>query len=154
MRSIHSWFDAYGESHRNPKNELIHWVCVPVIFFCVVGFLRSIPVVFMEVPFRLDLAGVGVAALLIFYLGLSPRIFLGMLLWCLCCLFGTAWLQNNAGWPLWAICAVLFVAAWIGQFIGHHIEGAKPSFLQDLVFLLVGPAWLLGKLYKRFGIAY
>ena len=32
--------------------------------------------------------------------------------------------------------------AWIGQFIGHKIEGAKPSFFEDLQFLLIGPAWV------------
>jgi len=46
------------------------------------------------------------------------------------------------------------VLAWIGQFIGHRIEGKKPSFLQDLQFLLIGPAWLLHFIYKKWGIRY
>ncbi|MCB0816360.1 MAG: DUF962 domain-containing protein, partial [Flavobacteriales bacterium] len=58
MRTIHDWFDEYGESHRHPTNKLVHWVCVPVIFFSVIGLLRSIPVVFLEEPIRLDMAGV------------------------------------------------------------------------------------------------
>jgi uncharacterized membrane protein YGL010W len=49
--------------------------------------------------------------------------------------------------------AVVFVVAWIGQFIGHIYEGHRPSFLTDLVFLLVGPMWTLRKLYQRLGIA-
>jgi len=49
---------------------------------------------------------------------------------------------------------VVFVVAWIGQFIGHKIEGRKPSFFEDLKFLLVGPAWLLSFVYRRLGIAY
>ena len=40
------------------------------------------------------------------------------------------------------ICLPVFVFSWIGQFIGHKIEGKKPSFLEDLLFLLVGPAWI------------
>lgn len=48
----------------------------------------------------------------------------------------------------------IFVLAWIGQFIGHKIEGAKPSFFKDLQFLLMGPAWLLSFLYDRLGIRY
>ena len=54
---------------------------------------------------------------------------------------------------LW-VAAAVFVLAWIGQFIGHAIEGRKPSFLEDVKFLLVGPAWLLHFIYRRVGIAY
>jgi uncharacterized membrane protein YGL010W len=48
----------------------------------------------------------------------------------------------------------VFVLAWIGQFIGHKIEGARPSFFTDLAYLLIGPAWLVGKLMRRAGVAY
>ena len=56
--------------------------------------------------------------------------------------------------PVWRSALVVFVVAWIGQFIGHKIEGKKPSFLQDLQFLLIGPAWLLGFIYRKLGIRY
>ena len=49
---------------------------------------------------------------------------------------------------------MIFVVAWIGQFIGHKIEGKKPSFFEDLQFLLIGPMWLLADLYRRAGISY
>jgi uncharacterized membrane protein YGL010W len=52
------------------------------------------------------------------------------------------------------LAAAVFVIAWIGQFVGHRIEGARPSFLTDLVYLLIGPAWLVGKIMRRAGIAY
>jgi uncharacterized membrane protein YGL010W len=48
----------------------------------------------------------------------------------------------------------VFVIAWIGQFIGHKIEGKKPSFFDDLRFLLIGPLFVLSFLYRRFHIAY
>ena len=48
----------------------------------------------------------------------------------------------------------IFVLAWIGQFIGHKIEGEKPSFFEDLQFLLIGPDWLLGAIYQKLGIRY
>ncbi|MEG2033750.1 MAG: Mpo1-like protein, partial [Janthinobacterium sp.] len=48
----------------------------------------------------------------------------------------------------------VFVLAWIGQFIGHQIEGKKPSFLDDLRFLLIGPLFVLGFLYRRLRLAY
>jgi uncharacterized membrane protein YGL010W len=48
----------------------------------------------------------------------------------------------------------VFVVAWIGQFIGHKIEGKKPSFFEDLRFLLIGPLFVLGFVYRRFKVAY
>ena len=52
------------------------------------------------------------------------------------------------------VSAAVFVGAWIGQFVGHAIERSRPSFLEDLRSFLVGPAWLLGFVYRRLGIAY
>jgi len=52
------------------------------------------------------------------------------------------------------VAIAVFVAAWVGQFVGHRIEGRKPSFVEDVRFLLVGPAWLLGDFYRRVGIRY
>ena len=56
--------------------------------------------------------------------------------------------------PLWLFSLFVFVVAWIGQFVGHKIEGKKPSFFEDLQFLLIGPAWLMHFLYKKAGISY
>lgn len=153
-RTIHTWLDEYGQSHRNATNELIHWICVPTIFFCVIGFLASIPAPSFPVIGGSVWVKVAVVLTLLFYAMRSMPLFVGMGLWCAFCLWSAAWLDAHAPWPLWAICLVLFIAAWIGQFIGHRIEGKKPSFLKDLQFLLIGPAWLMAKVYGRLGIGY
>lgn len=151
-RSIHQWFAEYGESHQHPTNTLIHWICVPAIFLSIVGLLYSIPVPGL-MPGSIALA-VSVLVLL-FYIRLgSTPVFIGMAAWCMLCLWTCHLLMKYAPWPLWAISIVVFVAAWVGQFYGHHIEGRKPSFLKDLQFLLIGPAWLMGKLFRRLGINY
>lgn len=154
QRDMHSWLEEYGESHTNPTNELIHWICVPTIFFCVVGLLASLPS--PPLPFVTGYLWVKLALLftLLFYARRSFPLFIGMALWCVFCFGLAVWIDMRAPWPLWAICLILFIAAWIGQFIGHRIEGKKPSFLKDLQFLLIGPAWLMAKLYDRFGIGY
>jgi uncharacterized membrane protein YGL010W len=54
---------------------------------------------------------------------------------------------------LWTAIAV-FVIAWIAQFIGHKYEGRKPSFLTDLTYLLIGPAWVVAKVLRKMGIAW
>ena len=154
-RSIQDWFDAYGVSHQNPTNKLIHWICVPTIYFCVVGLLWSIPLPDAP-PFSGAhlVAKVAVGLVALFYLRISLPIMIGMLAWSVLCLAVCSYLDLYAPWPLWAICLSLFVLAWIGQFYGHRIEGKKPSFLDDLQFLMIGPAWLLGFIYRRLGIPY
>lgn len=150
-RSMQQWFDAYGESHRNATNKLIHWICVPTIYFCVVGLLWSIPVPGASTGI---VAKVVVALVGIFYARISLSIMLGMMLFSIACLVLARWIDLHDGWALWALCLSLFVLAWIGQFIGHKIEGKKPSFLEDLQFLMIGPAWLMGFIYRRLGIPY
>jgi uncharacterized membrane protein YGL010W len=60
----------------------------------------------------------------------------------------------RTGLAVWKVSIVVFVIAWIGQFIGHSIEGKRPSFFKDLQFLLIGPLWLLSFVYRRLGIRY
>lgn len=138
MKTLAVWLDEYGESHRNPTNKLIHWVCVPVIYFCVLALLYSLH------PWA---AWGGLAAALAFYLPLSVPLALGML-----ALTAVMLAILPAIPQLPRVALALFVLAWIGQFIGHKIEGKKPSFFKDLQFLLVGPVWLLHFVYKRLGL--
>ncbi|MED5493650.1 Mpo1-like protein [Halopseudomonas pachastrellae] len=140
MKAIDQWFDEYGESHRNPVNKLTHWICVPLITFSVLGMLWAIhPWVAMLV----------VGASLLFYAMLSWQIAAAMLVVSLVMLLILS-MMTYVFWPSVAI----FVLAWIGQFIGHHIEGKKPSFFKDVQFLLIGPAWLLGFVFRLFGVRY
>lgn len=155
-KSADAWFAEYGESHQNHTNELIHWVCVPAIFACVLGFIWSIPVPEAwaeQMPwFNWSLVAIAVATL--FYVWLSPALSAGMLFFMAVCYSGLVLLELFAPWPVWKIAAVAFVLAWIGQFIGHKIEGRKPSFFKDVIFLLIGPAWLMSFIYKKIGQRY
>lgn len=152
-KTADQWFAEYGENHQDDVNELIHWICVPLIFFCVVGLIYAVPVpAALPAWFTWDLP-VGLAVLG-FYLRLSPSLAAGMLLFMGACHGLLQWQAAACPVPVWKTSLVLFVAAWIGQFIGHKIEGKKPSFFQDIVFLLIGPAWLLHFIYRRLGVRY
>ena len=155
MRTIQEWLDAYGVSHQNQTNKLIHWICVPTIMFSLMGLLYCIPPVFAERTLFVNWAMVAVIFTLLFYLRLSFNIFLGFII------IGYLMVSINHNLAqamgvggLFAFSIGLFVVAWIGQFIGHKIEGEKPSFFEDLQFLLIGPAWLLHFIYKKIGIKY
>jgi uncharacterized membrane protein YGL010W len=94
-----------------------------------------------------------VAAALLYYLALSPALAAGVLVTFAVLLLATEWLARLP-WPLWVTSVTIFVVAWIGQFIGHAIEGKRPSFFKDVQFLLIGPLWLLAAAYRRFGLNY
>ena len=150
MRRLDELLQAYGESHRNPVNKLIHWVCVPAIVWAVVALLWAAPF-----PGNGGLLNWAILALLLaqlYYLRLSVRLGLGLLLYNLAMLALAAWVDQNLATPLWLVALVVFVLAWVGQFIGHLIEGKRPSFFQDLQFLLIGPAWLLAFVYRAAGL--
>jgi uncharacterized membrane protein YGL010W len=155
-KSASQWFAAYGETHQDSTNELIHWICVPLIFWSVLGFIWSIPVpepLLDRAPwFNWCLPAILLAHL--FYVRLSVPLSVGLLFFMAICYAVLALLDLYLSWPVWRLCAVVFVLAWVGQFIGHRVEGKKPSFLQDLSFLLIGPAWLMSFVYKRLGQPY
>lgn len=153
-RTLQQWFDEYGEGHRNPVNITVHWVAVPLIYFSMVGLLMAIPAPAYRYVDHYLWAFLAMGAVWIFYMQRSFSIAIGMVIFNVACLWAGRWLDQHAAWPLWAICLSIFVLAWIAQFIGHGVEGKKPSFLKDLQFLLIGPAWLMAKLYRRWGIAY
>lgn len=155
-KSADQWFADYGESHQHHVNKLIHWICVPLIFFSVLGFVWSLPVpepLIATAPwFNWSLVAIALATL--FYVRLSLPLSAGMFFIMAMCYVLLAACELFLPWPVWRLCAAIFVLAWIGQFVGHHIEGKKPSFLNDLLFLLIGPAWLLSFIYKKLGQPY
>lgn len=153
MTNIQQWLSEYGESHQNDTNKTIHWICVPAIFFSIVGFLYSIKLPFEITGHRVNVALIAFVLIIFYYFLLSKTLWIGMFLFGSICLLLCHLIELKFFMPLWAFSAVIFLAAWIGQFYGHKIEGKKPSFFKDLQFLLIGPAWLMSFIYKRIGIA-
>lgn len=149
-KTVDQWLAEYGESHQNPANKLIHWICVPVIFWCVLALLW--PLKLGPGPW-LNGAVLSILISTLFYARLSWTLAVGMIaISVLSVGLILAYEAAEFSWPLWAFASAVFVLAWIGQFIGHKIEGKKPSFFKDLQFLLIGPAWLLSFVYRKLGI--
>ncbi len=154
LRAIDRYFAHYGADHQHPTNQLIHWICVPLILWTVIALAWTIPV--PPAFARPGLwAGVLMFAAFLWYYRHSRTLGLAMLLVFVVMAFITELLYRilDAQGLLWLAIGV-FVLAWIGQFIGHRIEGRKPSFFTDLFYLLVGPGWLLGKFLRRLRVPY
>lgn len=151
------WLAEYGESHRHPTNKRIHWVCVPLIVVSLLGLLWDIPTpAWMDrlpLPY-VNWATLFVALCMVFYLSLSIPFAIGMLIYTVAVIAAIIWYQGLRVGPVWQAALAIFIVAWIAQFIGHSIEGKKPSFLKDILFLLVGPLWVLAFIYRRLGIRY
>ena len=151
MRSLTDWFSEYSDSHQNQLNKRIHFICVPLIFFAVCGLIMSIPFHVAswyhpsEHPLVLNWSFHVLIFVVLFYLRLSWKMGLKMLVFSALCLIGNYWLSQVT--TLWLVSLILFTAGWIGQFYGHHVEGKKPSFVKDLQFLLIGPAWVMEELF-------
>ena len=153
MKTAEQWFAEYAVSHQNETNTKIHFICVPAIFFSIIGILMSINtsllngLIPIDAPIFVNWAFLIAIPALIFYLRLSFKIFLEMFVLTLICLAGNYFLGQYIN-LLYASIAI-FVIAWIGQFYGHKIEGKKPSFLKDVQFLLIGPIWVIEKMLGR-----
>ena len=152
---MQDWLDGYGESHQNSLNKKIHWFAVPLIFLTIVGLLWSIPVPeVMAVNEWVNFATIMLIPVAIFYARLSLSLTVGMTLWCVFCFAVCHQYGSMTDIPLWQTCLVVFALAWIGQFYGHKVEGQKPSFFEDIQYLMIGPAWLMSFIYDKFGIKY
>lgn len=129
MKSITEWFAEYSESHQNPTNKQIHWLCVPAILFSLIGIIAH---------FSTLLTALLLVLTLVFYARLDLVLAVAMA----ALLVVMAWLIYTLPVGVGFYIAI-FVIAWVGQFYGHKVEGKKPSFFKDLQFLLIGPVWCM-----------
>ncbi len=145
--------ERYEEFHQHSTNRLIHFFCVPAIALSLIGLLWSIKIADVAIPtteyfLTLNVGAIFICLAALYYLTLSVGSFLGMVVFglmasLLCISF------EMSPYSLLMVSLVMFVLAWVGQFIGHHMEGKRPAFTEDIQFLLVSPAWLLDVLYKN-----
>ena len=155
QKTLAQWLDAYAVCHQNPTNKLLHWICVPAIAASLLALLWATPVPWNSPASSgpqttlLNWAVIAVVCSLLFYLRLSLKMAIGMLIWSACALALVALYESLTGSSIWPLALIVFVVAWIGQFIGHKIEGKKPAFFEDLQYLLIGPLWVLDALGKK-----
>jgi uncharacterized membrane protein YGL010W len=153
-REVDRWLGNYSEDHRDPTNIAIHWICVPLILWTVIALLWTVPV--PESVGRAGLwAGVAMFSAMMFYLRLSRTLAFGMLAaFVVLGLISEALYRALGPMQLMWLAIGVFVVAWVAQFVGHQIEGKRPSFLTDVAYLLIGPAWIVAKIMRKLGIAY
>lgn len=151
MKTLQQWFDEYEDSHQHPTNKKIHFICVPAIYFSIIGLLLCIPTDFIErisplqEPLIDNWAVVAMFFVLFFYSRISLIMAIKISLFSAVCITINYVLSFQLS--LLKFSLIIFVLAWTGQFYGHQLEGKKPSFLKDIQFLLIGPAWVIETMF-------
>lgn len=141
MATLNQFLNEYAESHQNQVNIKLHTICVPLITWSLLGVLHTIPL--YE---QIYLSHAFVVFALLYYLSFKNlRYFCSMLLVSIVMLWSFQFVPH-----LLTVSIMVFVIGWMGQFYGHKVEGKKPSFFKDIQFLLIGPLWVLKKLFPKF----
>ena len=146
MTNLNQLLDEYSDSHQNKKNQVIHKICVPLIEWSLLGILWTIPS--FKYMYALNWSSLFILLSLTYYSTFKniKVIIMSSLLLIPFFVF-IAFVPNQ---KILLISSIVFVLAWIGQFIGHKIEGQKPSFFKDLFFLLIGPLWVIESFLNQF----
>ena len=131
--------ESYEKNHQNPVNEVIHIIAIPMIMFSILGVTAA---------FDIFLEYILVGIVFFYYLKLSKIAALLMLVWLLIYLGLVALLKPH----IIEISISLFIFGWVLQFLGHFIEGKRPSFFEDLRYFLIGPLFVVQKVILKFGI--
>ena len=141
MRTFNDHVIFYAGFHRDPRNIATHVIGVPLIVFAVVVMLSKPAFIFIDQPVTPAVFIAAWAALIYLRLNLVTGLILSAFLAC-SVYFGAQIAASS--WTAWLLGGIgLFVFGWVLQFIGHHFEGKKPAFVDDLSGLLQGPLFLV-----------
>tara|TARA_B100000579_G_scaffold87133_1_gene68436 strand:+ start:1122 stop:1595 length:474 start_codon:yes stop_codon:yes gene_type:complete len=155
MKTIHEWNDEYSKYHKNKTNKIIHWVCIPLIMFSLLGLLSKIDIIKLNTDsifFSIRGLEIFIIIAIGYYIKISKSLAAGMSFITLLFVLIIESINKNDDIMQIYLYLGIFIISWIGQFIGHKIEGKKPAFFKDLQFLLIGPLWLLAYIYKKLNI--
>jgi uncharacterized membrane protein YGL010W len=122
-------FKEYASYHADPRNRVCHGFGIPLIVLGLLGLAHLVrlgPV---------DLAMVVTVAVLVYYAAIDLR---GAAISAV--VFAILYLV--AVRLPWQINLAAFVVGWVFQLVGHKLEGTKPKFLENLIYLLIGPLYI------------
>jgi uncharacterized membrane protein YGL010W len=144
MKTLDAWLLAYSKDHQNSLNKKIHYICVPLIFWSLLGLMYLIPTLSILNDYSWNYFFYMIA--LLFYYSLNKKVFIFMYILFFLCHFSYIFFPYPEKFLI--IASAIFGLAWAGQFYGHFVEGRKPSFLDDLLYLFIGPIWVFLPIMK------
>jgi len=155
MTEIDDWLERYEQGHQGLTNPIVYWAAVPMVVLGVIGLFWYLPTPaeFYEISPLLNWGSAFLMATAIYYFIISLSLAIGMLPF----LLGVAALQlwlAQSNFSLLGVSIGLLVAGTIGLWLGRRGPGSIRGVIQDFQLMMIGPAWLLSVMYKRFGVPY
>lgn len=149
------WLERYEQNHSDLTNPVVYWAAVPMVVVGTVGLLWSLPIPaeFYEISPLLNWGSAFLIAATIYYFIISLSIAIGMLPFMLGLASLQLWLSAS-DYPALGVSVGLLVAGTVGLWLGRRGSGGLVAVLEDLQLMMIGPAWLLSVMYRRFGIPY
>lgn len=155
MTETDSWLQRYERNHSDLQNPWVYWAAVPMVVLGTVGvlWLLPIPPEFYEISPLLNWGSLFLIAATVYYFIISLPIAIGMLPFMLGLASLQLWLATS-NYPAFGVSLGLLLAGTVGLMLGRRGAGGFRAVLQDLQLMMIGPAWLLSVIYRRFGIPY
>jgi len=155
MSETHSWLERYEQAHSDLGNPVVYWAAVPMVVVGTVGLLwyLPIPAEFAQISPLLNWGSAFLMATTIYYFIISLSLAIGMLPFVLGLASLQLWLTASQ-YPALGVSVGLLSAGIVGLALGRRGHGGLLALLQDLQLMMIGPAWLLSVIYRRFGIPY
>ena len=150
MKSLEENLTQYAAYHRDRRNIATHFVGVPMIVFAIILALATVSIPLGSFPLTLAAALSIVSCA--YYLKLDPvlGVTMAVVLFLMCAGASEVTARATTAAALaWA--AGIFVAGWAIQFLGHHYEGMKPAFYDDVAQLLIGPLFVCAEIFFLLG---
>jgi uncharacterized membrane protein YGL010W len=151
VTDIDNWLARYEQSHQSLRNPVVYWASIPMVVLGLTGLLWTlpVPVEFQEISPLLNWGSAFLMVTAIYYFIISLSLAIGLLPFLLGLASIQMWLTTS-GFSALAISVGLLVAGTVGLALGRG--GALGPLVQDLQLIMIGPAWLLSVLFRRFGI--
>lgn len=148
LSKIDRLFEEYEESHRNRINLIIHWIFEPLAVWALLATIHASAFPFNGAMLLITLM------LLIYFALLSMRLTLSLGLIAIIFISAIFLLDAIMQSAIVYLSMPLFIVSWISLIVGHRIEGNWPSVFNNPHLIFIGPAWLIARVYRRFGIKY
>ncbi len=153
MSDASEWLARYAARHQNLTHPVIYWAAVPTVVLGTVGMLWALPVpdAFHTISPLLNWGSTFLMAAVIYYFIISLSLAIGLLPFVLGVALFEAWLVQS-DYSLARVAVGLFTAGVIGLGLGHRNQSSFRPVVEDLQMMMLGPAWILSRLYQRLGI--
>ncbi|MFJ2485128.1 DUF962 domain-containing protein [Pseudomonas sp. NPDC087639] len=150
MKSLVDHLSQYAAYHRDPRNIASHFIGIPLIVVAVAVLLSrpewSLGGLWISPAVIVALASAGFYLRLEVKLGVLMTVLMGLSVWA-----GHVLAQQST--MVWLSSGLaMFVIGWVIQFVGHHYEGRKPAFVDDVSGLIVGPLFVVAELAFLLGM--